>query len=287
MSISDQSVLVAIDLDDTTIWRLSRSYPNLSYLADKVILLYVFENLDRISSEEEREKIVFDKDNQLNAFAEDIREKTGLEVRPVMQKGKAAEEILKAAESYNVDMIVMSTHTHPEDDHTLKHNIGTITNKVVRESKVPVFTFNSNVQLKKIRKILLPLDLTVETKQKVTNAIDLALRFDASIHVVSVYWSKHLGDIRDMLRQQLEQVKNFIEEDDITCTAELVESDGGERGLPESILLYAKSVDADLIMIMTQQENRLVEFFMGSAAQTILRLSQIPVLSIIPKELGY
>jgi nucleotide-binding universal stress UspA family protein len=287
MSISNQSVLVAIDLDDKTLWRLSRSYPNLSYLADKVILLYVFENLDRISSEEERDKIVFDKDNQLSAFAEDIREKTGVEVRPVMQKGRAAEEILKAAESYNVDMIVMSTHSHPEDDHTLKHNIGSITNKVVRESKVPVFTFNSNVQLKKIRKILLPLDLTVETKQKVTNAIDLAVRFDASIHVVSIYWSKHLEDIRDMLKQQLDQVKNFIEEDDIACTAKLVESDGGERGMPRSILGYAESIDADLIMIMTQQETRLVEFFMGSAAQTILRLSRIPVLSIIPKELGY
>lgn len=287
MSNSNQSVLIAVDLDDKTLWRLSRSYDNLTHLADKVIILYVFENLIRISSEEERNKIVFDKDNQLSAFAQDIREKTGLDIRPVMQKGRAAEEILKAAESYNVDMIAMSTHTQPEDDHTEKHQIGGITNKVVRESKVPVFTFNSNVKLKKINKILLPLDLTVETKQKVTNAIDLAQRFEASIHVVSVYWSKHLEDIRMMLKQQLEQVKSFIEEDGIECSAELIESEAGEKDLPSTILKFADSIEADLIMIMTQQETRLVEFFMGSAAQTIIRLSRVPVLSIIPKEPGY
>lgn len=287
MSNSNQTVLVAVDLDDKTLWRLSRSYPNLSHLADSVILLYVFENLDRISSEEERNKMVFDKDSQLKAFAADIREKTGLDVRPVMQKGRPAEEILKAAESYNVGMIAMSTHTQPEDDHTEKHQMGGITNKVVRESKVPVFTFNSNVKLSKINKILLPLDLTVETKQKVTNAIDLALRFDASIHVVSVYWSKNLDDIRMMLTQQLEQVKGFIEEDGITCKADLIESNDGQKAMPGTILKYAETADADLIMIMTQQETKLVEFFMGSAAQTIIRLARMPVISIIPKELGY
>jgi nucleotide-binding universal stress UspA family protein len=284
---TEQSVLVAIDLDDKTLWRLSRSYPNLTYLADKIILLYVFENLDRISSEEERNKMVFEKDTQLNTFAQDIRDKTGLDVRPVMQKGRAAEEILKAADSYNVDMIAMSTHSHPDENYTLDHNLGNVTNKVVREAKIPVFTFNSNVQLRKISRILLPLDLTVETKQKVTNAITLASRLEASIHVVSVYWSKHLGDIKMMLEQQLEQVRKFIEEDDIECTAELIETDGGNKTLPRAVLAYAEEIDADLIMIMTQQENRLVEFFMGSAAQTILRLATVPVMSIIPKELGY
>lgn len=287
MSKTDQSILLAVDLDDKTLWRLSRSYPNLSYLADRVFVLYVFEDLDRIGSAEEKDKIVADMNNQLNSIAQDIRDKTGLDVRPVMQKGKAAEEILKAAESYNVGMIAMSTHSHPEDDHLQRHNLGSTANQVVRESKVPVFTFNSNVRLRKISRILLPLDLTVETKQKVTNAIDLALRFGASIHVVSVYWSRKLEDIRMKLEQQLEQVKKFIEEDGISCTAELVETDGGERSLPVTILNYAKEIDADLIMIMTQQETKLVEFFMGSAAQTILRLAEIPVLSIIPKELGF
>ena len=286
MNNSNQTILLAIDLDDKTLIRLEHSYENLKYLANKVILLYVFEHLQHISSEEERKTLVFEKDTLLNKLADDIREKTGIDVRPVIQKGKAYEEILNAADSYNADLIVMSTHTHPEDNHTHKHTLGVTTNRVVRESKVPVYTFNSNVKLKKINKILLPLDLTVETKQKVTNAIDLALKFKAGINVVSVLWSTKFEDIKADLKQQLDQVKDFIKEDGIEVTAELIESEDNTKALANSVLKYADSVDADLIMIMTQQETKLVEYFIGSSAQTIIRMSNVPVMSIIPKELG-
>ncbi len=286
MNNSNQTILLAVDLDDKTLIRLEHSYENLKHLANKVILLYVFEHLQHISSEEDRKTLVFEKDTLLNKLADDIRGKTGIDVRPVIQKGKAYEEILNAADSYNADLIVMSTHTHPEDNHTHKHTLGVTTNRVVRESKVPVFTFNSNVKLKKINKILLPLDLTVETKQKVTNAIDLALKFKASINVVSVLWSTKFEDIKADLKQQLDQVKDFIKEDGIEVTAELIESEDNTKALANSVLKYADSVDADLIMIMTQQETKLVEYFIGSSAQTIIRMSNVPVMSIIPKELG-
>lgn len=286
MNNSGSTILLAIDLDDSTLIRLERSYENLKYLAERVILLYVFENLHNVSSEDERKKMVAEKDALMQQIARDINEKTGVEVRPVIQKGKAYEEILDAADSYSVDLIAMSTHTHPEDNHTHKHTLGVTTNRVIRESKVPVFTFNSNVKLRKIEKIVLPLDLTVETKQKVTNAIDLALRFDASIHVVSVLYSTKIEDIRDELEQQLQQVKTFIEEDGITVTAELIVTEGNAKALADSVLKYADGIHADLIMIMTQQEAKLVEFFIGSSAQTIIRMANVPVISIIPKELG-
>jgi len=285
MNKSDQTVLLAIDLNDDSLNRLERSYSNLKTLAGKIILLYVFENMEHISSDEARNKLVFEKDSQLTTLSKDIADKTGLEVRPVVQKGKAHEEILKAAEIHNVNLIVMSTHTHDEDDYTVKHTLGNTTNRVVSESKVPVLTFNSNVALNPIKKILLPLDLTVETKQKVTHAIDLALRFKASIAIVSVFYSTSFEDIKMDLEQQLDQVKNFIEEDGIEVTAELIETDGGVKALSGAVLQYSAKVNADLIMIMTQQENRLVEFFMGSSAKTILRLSNVPVISITPKDL--
>lgn len=281
----DQTVLLAIDLDDDKLFRLERSYENLKTLAGRVILLYVFENLEHVSSDEEKNKLVFEKDTLLNELAQKIEDKTGIEVRPVIQKGKAHEEILKAADSYNVNLIALSTHTHIEDDYTQKHTLGNTTSRVVRESRVPVLTFNSNVLLKPFKKILLPLDLSVETKQKVTYAIDLALRFKASIAIVSVLYSTKTEDIKMELQQQLDQVKSFIEEDGIKCTAALIETDGGTKALARSILQYSNEVNADLMMIMTQQETKLVEFFMGSSAQTMIRLSTVPVMSFTPKEL--
>jgi len=74
----------------------------------------------------------------------------------------------------------------------------------------------------------------------------------------------------------------------IKCETEIVEIAGGQTDLGPTILDYAnKQGDIDLIIIMTQQENRLTEFFIGSAAQQIIRQSEIPVMSIIPKDLGF
>lgn len=286
MSVPYQTVLISIDLEDKNLTRLDRSYPNLAHLASKVIVLSVLENYT-FGSEEEREVFINDKEKQLSAIATSIQNKTGLDVQSVLNIGKPAKEILKAANSFGVDLIAMGTHTHVDEKYTKKNAIGSTTNHVVRESKVPVFTFNSNVHLNKIDKILLPLDLTVETKQKVTNAIQLAENLNASIAIVSVLDSIKLADVDVELDQQLAQVKEFIEEANIPCTAELIESKSGAKSVAYTILNYSEKVDADLIMIMTQQENKLVEFFMGSSAQTMIRLSEIPVMSIIPKDLGF
>ena len=95
------------------------------------------------------------------------------------------------------------------------------------------------------------------------------------------------GSIQAQLSQQLEQVKDFIEGENIACTAQLIESKSGTKSVTQAVLNYSDAVKADLIMIMTQQETKLAEFFIGSAAQTIIRLSEIPVMSIIPKDLGF
>jgi len=287
MSSSNQTVLIPIDLADETLPRLKFSYPNLRYLGENIVVLYVFDKRHHFRSEEEKSEEIDLRDKQLAEIAQDIRLKTGLKVRQVLQKGKPAEEILKAAEIYNADLIVISTHTNPDDSYTEKNAIGSTAHRIIRESKIPVFSFNSNVQLKRIHKILLPLDLTAETKQKVTNAIQMAKRLKASIAVVSVFYSIHYDDIREQLEDQLKLVKSFIEEASIPCTAELIEEDGGAKMLPRAILQYADTVGAELIMIMTQQENKLVDFFVGSSAQTIIRLSKVPILSIIPRELGF
>lgn len=287
MSNIKQTVLIPIDLADETLPRLELSYPNLRFLADKVILLYVFDKRHHFTSEDERSAEIFKREEQLALIAKDIRLKTGLDVVHVLQTGKPADEILDTANSYNVNLIAISTHTNPDDKHTQTNAIGTTANHIIRESKVPVFSFNSNVKLQKIKKILLPLDLTVETKQKVTNAIQVANRMHASIAVVSVFYSLRYDDIREQLEEQLNQVKNFINEANILCTAEIIEEDGGAKMVPFAVLDYAKKVNANLIMIMTQQENKLVEFFMGSSAQTLIRHSQVPIMSILPKELGF
>jgi len=286
METTNKPVLIAIDLDDKSLTRLRNSYPNLKTLGENIILLYVFNKRHHFETEEGRERETAKKSQQLSTIAQEIVEQTGLNVQHILQKGKPSTEILKASEGHNASMIIMSTRTQFDEDYSDEDMVGSTTTRVVRQSKVPVFTFNSNVNLKPIKRILLPLDLSNETKQKVTNAIEIAQRFDAEIQIVSAFWSVEDKVIKKELLAQLNRIRSFIAEDEIPCTAELIEIDGGKNDLSYAILNYAQQNKSDLIMIMTQQETKMVEFFMGSAAQSILRLAQIPVMSIIPKNLG-
>ena len=70
----------------------------------------------------------------------------------------------------------------------------------------------------------------------------------------------------------------FILNEGVTCTAEMVKS----SELGKSVIEYAKKADVDLIMIMSQQDLAIAEWFIGSAAQEIINNSDVPVLSTRP-----
>ena len=51
--------------------------------------------------------------------------------------------------------------------------------------------------------------------------------------------------------------------------------------LSKAVLNYSEKVNADLIMIMTQQESDLL-YFLGSTARSIINESDIPVMCVRP-----
>jgi nucleotide-binding universal stress UspA family protein len=130
----------------------------------------------------------------------------------------------------------------------------------------------------------LPLDLTKQTREKVSKAIELSKLFNgAAVRVVSVLFTTD-EFLVNRLTRQLGQVKTFLEKEGVECTAEIIKSIKNKESLAQNILEYANQVDGDLIMIMTQQETDFIKYFIGSAAQEIIHHSTIPVMSITPIE---
>jgi len=154
--------------------------------------------------------------------------------------------------------------------------------RVVREANVPVITIRGQKHRNGCKNIVLPLDVTKETREKVNFALELAKLGDGSaIRVVSVLFTTD-EFVVNRLTRQIQQVKTFIEKEGIECTAEIIKGIKKEQTLAASIISYAHKVEGDLIMIMTQQEQEYTYRFIGSAAQEIINTSDIPVISIIP-----
>jgi nucleotide-binding universal stress UspA family protein len=75
-------------------------------------------------------------ENHLQSLAEQIG-KDGAEVSCVVAVGAPVEEINRAVEDHRVDLIVMGTHGRTGIRHLMA---GSVTERVVRTSKVPVLT---------------------------------------------------------------------------------------------------------------------------------------------------
>jgi nucleotide-binding universal stress UspA family protein len=215
---------------------------------------------------------------KLNDFLKAKSEEFGIELKGIQVHGKVYEQVVNTADVLDAQFIVMGTAGTP----TLKKKfIGSNALRVVRESHKPVITIKGKHHRKGCQNIVLPLDLTKETREKVAKAIEFAKRFGSIVRVVSVLMTND-EFVVNRLTRQLDQVKKYIEEQGVVCTAEIVRDTKGDNTLADSIIDYSNKCKGDLIMIMTQQETDFTDFFIGSAAQGIINGSDIPVLSIIP-----
>ncbi|MBN4051279.1 universal stress protein [bacterium AH-315-M05] len=277
---ADQNtILVPIDFSEQSIITLVQSYNLAREINAKITLVNVTEDyglFNKYISKKEQTEMKKNIEEKLNQLAEEKSKESGIKINTITAKGKIYAKIVEVADMINATFIMMGT----SGSMGIMKFIGSNTLRVVRESKIPVISIKGKRHREGCKNIVLPLDLTKETREKVSKAIWLSGFYsEAVIRILSVSTSTDKYILNRHFRQ-LKQVKDFIDKKGVECTAETVKKDG--RSLVQCILDYANEVEADLIMIMTQQETDITDMFIGSAAQGIINNSEIPVMSIVP-----
>ena len=79
------------------------------------------------------------------------------------------------------------------------------------------------------------------------------------------------------------QVDNYLTKADVKHVCKSVSV---PKNLTVTTLDYADEINADMIVIMTEQESTLTSFLLGNYAQQMLTMSDRPVLSIRPEEVN-
>jgi nucleotide-binding universal stress UspA family protein len=284
-----RKILVAVDFSELSDKALLQAYSLCRKLEKDMHLVHIVEehsSIFNLFSKEHKEEFFVKIGDKLGEIARNAEKKINGAVTWEVQKGKPYIHVLEIAKKVDPAFIIMGVRGEHEHDHH-KNFVGNNTSKIIRSSQWPVITVSKKVTCTNLRSILLPLDLTKETRQKVSQAIELAKKFNAEIKVVSALWSKKDKSVIQGLKQQIVQVVNFIRKENVKCSGEIVESSEDASSLVPIILKYAdQHEDIDMILIMTQQEIGLVEYFIGSTALELLKKSSLPVMSILPKELG-
>ncbi|MFP8956402.1 universal stress protein [Natrialbaceae archaeon A-CW3] len=135
-------------------------------------------------------------------------------------------------------------------------------------------------------RILLPTDGSETTSRALEHAADLAIRYDAELHILYVIdKAVFAGDIETgPIVDQFEAVGDSVLEDVATEAARagvdpIVTHLG--RGSPHSeILEYATDQDVDLIVMGTRGRTGLDRYLIGSVTEKVVRLSDVPVLTV-------
>jgi len=189
----------------------------------------------------------------------------------ILREGKIFKEIADLADTFEEALIVTSTHGASGFDELF---IGGNAYKITSHSRVPVITVRRSVISSTIKEIVLPLDITFQTREKVPYTAKLAKLFNSKVHLVSVRLS-NIKSIEKILDQYIRQVANYLGNQNILYTIEHLKGDN----LTDITLEYADSVNADLISIMTEQEKSVSNLLLGSYAHQMINKAFIPVLS--------
>lgn len=147
----------------------------------------------------------------------------------------------------------------------------------------------------KVKNILLPTDLSATSFVASDYAIELALQYNAKIHLLHVLEkTPPILAIRSLDLSQEKILKSFEEEGkklldnavkkirknkSIDIEIEPVLKKGNDY---EEIVKYSKEHKIDLIVIATHGRTGLLHTLLGSVAEKVIRYSKCPVLVITP-----
>ncbi|HIA37886.1 MAG TPA: universal stress protein [Flavobacteriales bacterium] len=273
-------VLIPIDFTEITLFALDQGIKLANVIGAEITIINVIEDHGffnkYITNKEESEfKKKLEKD--LETLSKEKSAKSGVKINYMIAHGKIYEKINEVAEMLGATLVLMGT----SGSMGIMKFIGSNTLRVIRESKIPVISIKGTKFQDGLSSILLPLDLTKETREKVAKAVWLSKLYgNVPIKVVSVSTSTE-KTIKNKIKRQEIQVRDFLLQKGIECTTKMLGKAKGKT-LAETIIGHAESVGAGMIVIMTQQETNISEMFIGSSAQAIINGSEIPVMSVVP-----
>ena len=132
--------------------------------------------------------------------------------------------------------------------------------------------------------IVVATDGSASVERAVGVALDLAQRFDAEVHALSVIDESEISSSPEAVREQLregleEQGQNAVA--DVAARATRDVETAVRAGRPANeISAYAREVDADAVATGTRGRHGENRFLIGSVAERVVRTCPVPVLTV-------
>lgn len=281
MKLDIRKILVPVDFSETSdhatehaAWLAATTQAELFLVHVMPQNHYYFESPEPFILPVDEEEIRKATEEKLRIISRELFDKYNITSRNRVLHGKISSELIDFATAENVDVILMGTHGAKGLEEIL---IGSNAQHVVSLAPCPVITFQQEKRKPGFSNIVLPIDRSRHSREKVGVAINIATLCNSKIHIVGLLDNDDDGEYQK-LQLVLDQVTIAIDRAEISYTRHTVKGDN----IAVEAMSYAGSINADLILILTEDESVLGKLDLGPLSRHIVNHSPIPVLSMNP-----
>lgn len=192
------------------------------------------------------------------------------------------EAIMTSIKEETCDLIIMGTHGLGG---IKRFFIGSITESVVRESTVPVFTIRQKIHdfikvqeaeiIPKLKRVLCPWDLNPTSRPAFDVAVSMAERFKAGLTILYIQEEDEDADM-DEIQDRICAIVGDIHNQ--PCRIEIKVRRGNSA---EEIVKHVIDYQEDIIVLGAVHKSFLEDTFLGRTTELVMRHAPAPVL-IIP-----
>ena len=217
---------------------------------------------------------------KLQSLLVDNKSLWGVKIDIMLEEGKIHKVISRVAEEQKCDLIVMGTHGASGIGKLEKYLLGSNADRTIHQTHADVVTIRTITDDINFNDIVVPIDTTKGTEQKVAEAEKVAGVFGSKVHLIAVSsFLDEFASSQTKLERQIRKIAETLHGKGIAVETKVLR----HENIADEIMGYAESVNADLVLIMTRSENRIKEMTLGSNARKIISESKTPVISFHPK----
>jgi nucleotide-binding universal stress UspA family protein len=115
----------------------------------------------------------------------------------------------------------------------------------------------------------------------VNYAVEFAKKFSASVHAIALLDADETEQ-KPQMELVLHQVENIAKDKGVSFHSDVLTN---VKNRATATVEYVEKNNADLLIIMTDQDAELSGFFLGPYSQQVIHHSKVPVIAIRPEEL--
>ena len=216
---------------------------------------------------------------KINKICEETSKNYKIVCKPIVKEGSVYSAISEYATQADTKLVVMGTHGRSRSQKIF----GSKALRVLVGSDAPFIIVKSKpLQSEKISNVVFPIDFRWENKEKLQWAIFIAEAFHSKIHL---FKSPHNdSSLQKKVNVNLNFATRFLKQYEIEYE---IHTAPKKAKFSKETVNFAKSIDADLIIVMTTKHITVLDMIFGASEQKIIdNDAQIPVMCINPRA-GY